>query len=271
MEYRRFELLVIGAAAVLVGGGFVASWPSGGASPTEIGAQLAILLVVAVAAHWGRKAGTLVALAASVTYLALRIPLIAGTSGGPAVLLVVSRIAGYLLLGIVGGEIFGRIKYVFAGRNNVGAIDEFSHVFSERFASHAVRQALARADRLGEPFGLVLITLDSRFSEDAGTEHRRTLVRSVANVIRDDVRVIDDVAHLHDGRFAVILPHTHLQSAQVVAARLAGAIGSAHGVQEQRVLTQCLATPDDQGALVAFCERLEEANDPARDYAPSGA
>lgn len=261
MNYRRFEWLIIGVTAALVVGAIAVSLPNGPINGIEIVAQLGIVVVVAAAAHWGRKVGTLVALAAAVVYLWIRLPLIASSLSGPAVMLVVSRIAGYLLLGIVGGEIFGRVKYVFARSHDSEAIDDFSHVFSQRFAAHAIRQALCRADRYAEPFSIVLVTLGPRFSHDVKPEHRRSLVRSVANVIRDDVRIVDDVAHLDDGRFAVILTHAGAGDARVVAARLAAAVVTAHGVDGSHVGTESLSAPEDRVAIEQLCSRIEPEGD----------
>ena len=265
MEYRRFEQLVIATTAGLVVLGVAASIPTGGATPTEIAAQLAIILVVAVAAHWGRKAGTLVALLTSCVYLALRIPIIANSLTGPAMLLVASRIAGYLLLGIVGGEVFGRVKYAFAGDADEDAIDEFSRVFSERFAARSIRQALSRLDRYEESFSIVLITLDGRAFSDPRADHVRHFVRSVANIIRDDVRIVDDVAHLDDGRFFVLLCRTSPTGAQVVADRLGKAISSGHGVDPESVRVERLSAPADGAVIEALRVRLEGAAVQERD------
>jgi GGDEF domain-containing protein len=263
MDYRRFERLIILVTVVLVVGAIAASIPSGGGTVIEVAAQIAIVAVVAAAAHWGRKAGTIWALVASIAYLAVRLPLIADGFSGPAILLVVSRIAGYLLLGIVGGEIFGRVKYRFALSMDSSSIDDFSRVYNERYAARAVRQALARVDRYTEPFSLVLLTLGAEFAGDGRTDHLRTLVRSVANVLRDDVRIIDDVAHLSDGRFAVLLPRTNARGAHSVASRLATAVGSAHGVNDGNVVSECLTAPEDSAAIEAFARQYEPAEDEA--------
>ena len=271
VEYRQFERLIIGVTAALVVGTIAVSLPRGGETAVEVAAQIAIVLVVAGASHWGRKGGTICALVASIAYLAASLPIIANNLTGPSVYLVVSRIAGYLLLGIVGGEIFGRVKYVFAGMRDAGTIDHFSRVFSERFAADAVRQALARADRYDEPFSLVFVTLEPQFTGNARTKRMRALVRSVANVIRDDVRIVDDVAHLADGRFVVLLPYTSATGARVVAARLVTAIGSAHGTDQAHVVTECLAAPENGAAIEAFRRQLGAPEVDALSYPGSGA
>ena len=261
MDYRQFERLVIGVTAALVIGAIAVSLPAEGGTAIEIGAQLAIVIIVAAASHWGRKTGTVCALVASIAYLAVRLPLIADSFSGPAVLLIASRLAGYLLIGIVGGEIFGRVKYLLAESEDGATIDDFSRVFNERFAARAVRQGLARVERYAEPFSVVLVTLSAEFARDGQTKHVRSMVRSVANVIRDDVRMVDDVAHLSDGRFVVLLPRTGSVGARIVAARLATEIGSAHGIDHTKVVAECLSAPDDSVAIEAFAKRLEPARD----------
>jgi GGDEF domain-containing protein len=256
MEYRQFERLIIGVTLIFVVGATAASWQTvtGLAVPIELAGQVGILLVLAVALHWGRKGGTAAALVASGLYLAIQAPHISsGTPSSAGVLLIVSRVAGYLLLGIVGGEIFGRIKYAFAESKDASSIDSFSRVYSERFAKRASQQALARAQRYGEPFSIVFVELEGYFASHSDTKQLKAMVRSVANVLRDDVRISDDVAYLKDGRFAVLLPHTSASSVGVVASRLAMTVGMAHGVKREHVVTQSWSTPDDTAAIEAFC------------------
>ncbi len=256
MEYSRFERLVVGATALLVLGTIAATAMSGATTVVEVVGQLAIVGVLAVAAHWGRKAGTLAALTACLLYVLMRLPLLSAGATGAASLLILSRVLGYCLIGIVGGEMFGRVKYLFAASHNSGVIDDWSRVYNQRFAAQALEQAIARHSRYGEPFSIVIVALAPSATGDHRAEQLRTRVRSVANFLRDDVRMVDDVARLDDGRFVVLLPHTAGAFAPIVASRLADGVRQALGLKEGGVTTTCLGADENVAALAEFAKNI---------------
>jgi GGDEF domain-containing protein len=270
MEYARFERLVVGVTAVLVLGTIAASSLSGGSSPVEVIAQLMIVVVLAVAAHWGRKAGTIAALSACLIYLVMQLPLLSQQAlSGAALLLVLSRIVGYCLVGIVGGEVFGRVKYLFAASKDSGVIDEWSRVYNQRYAAKALEQALARHERYQEPFSVVIVALAPDDTVEPKTGRLRARVRSVANFLRDDVRMVDDVARLDDGRFVVLLPHTAGAFAPIVASRLAEGVRQVLGVKEGGVTTTCLGADENSAALAEFAKNIG-ADEDVPEVEPAG-
>jgi GGDEF domain-containing protein len=248
MEYGRFERLVIGSTTVLVLLSVAVSIAGGVADTAEIIGQLAIIVVMVAAVHWGRRAGTFAALAACLVYLALRLPLIAAGLTPQALLLIVSRFAGYCLVGIVGGEIFARVKYL-SGSKDSNMIDDWSRVYNQRYAARAIEQAVARHKRYQEPFSAILVQLEPVLTGTQRPQKLRGLVRTVAAFIRDDVRMVDDVARLEDGRFVVLLPHTPGNAAPIVASRLTDGICRTLGVKDNCISTLCLGTDHDTAAL----------------------
>jgi GGDEF domain-containing protein len=261
MEYGRFERLVISSTTALVLLSIAVSIAGGGADKAEIIGQLAIIFVMVAAVHWGRRAGTFAALAACLVYLALRLPLIAAGLTPQALLLIVSRFAGYCLVGIVGGEIFSRVKYLFAGSNDSNMIDDWSRVYNQRYAARAIEQAVARHIRYQEPFSVILVQLEPVLTGTQRPQKLRGLVRTVASFIRDDVRMVDDVARLEDGRFVVLLPHTPGEAAPVVAGRLIEGICRTLGVKENCISTTCLGTESDTAALEELVASIVDAEE----------
>ncbi len=270
MEYGRFERLVIGSTATLVLLGLAASLAGGDVGTAEVVGQLAIVGVMTAAVHWGRRAGTFAALAACLVYLALQLPLVSSGLSAQELLLIVSRFAGYCLVGIVGGEIFSRVKYVFAGTQDSAVIDDWSRVYNQRYAARAIEQALARHERYREPFSTVLVHLEPVLTGTQRPHKLRGLVRTVANFIRDDVRLVDDVARLDDGRFIVLLPHTAGEAAPVVARRLEAGICKTLGVKESCVSTTCLGAERDTAALELLVAGLSDAEDEPVTQSASG-
>lgn len=263
MEYSRFERQVLAGTAVLVGLSIAVSWAGHLADLAEVVGQLAMIAVMAAAVHAGRRAGTIAALAACLAYLALRLPLISAGLSTQALLLIVSRLVGYCLVGIVGGESFARLKYIIVASKGSDVIDEWSRVYNQQYAARALDQAIQRSERYGEPFSAIVIRLEPTLTDRQDPRKRRGLVRSVASFLRDDVRLVDDVARLDDGRFVVLLPHTPAAAAPIVAKRLADGICAALGIERRAVTTTCLATGDDNAALRTFADGLHVEDEDA--------
>jgi PleD family two-component response regulator len=85
------------------------------------------------------------------------------------------------------------------------------------------------------------------------------LLRRTADRVRDDVRLVDDVGRLSDGRLVVMLPATQAEGARVVARRLAAVIGSSLDTDQDGVGTEVLAVDVDPDALERFACALEES------------
>ena len=193
MPYRRFEQLVIGLGALSILGTLALSMQQGNPGFIEIAAQLLLLGVLVVAVHGGRRAGALAALVASVLYMVLRIPVLSATAGVTleGVLFMAARIASFGLVGIVGGEVCGRIKYVFARFDDSNTIDDWSRVYNQHHATHSIEQARARYTRYGEPFSLIVLTLSSALTADMSqiTSGKRSAwwTRSAASTTADSL------------------------------------------------------------------------------------
>lgn len=271
MEYARFERLVIGGTLLLVLLTVAASIASGAADAAEIIGQLAIVGVMGAAVHWGRKAGTIAALAACLLYLVLRLPMLSAGMTPQAFPLVVSRLAGYCLIGIVGGEVFARVKYLCSGAAGYNVIDDWSRVYNQRYAARALEQAVVRHKRYREPFSMVIIRLEPVVTGSQKPEQLRGLVRRVASFLRDDVRMIDDVAHLDDGRFVVLLPHVPGTAAPAVADRLGTGISQTLGVQRSSVTATYLSAAEDTSALEQFAASIAYIEDEPIAQPASGA
>jgi len=269
MKYARFEQLILGVGGLAILGSMVLSLQSGGPGLVEIVAQLLLFGVLVVAVHWGRRAGMYAAIAASLIYIALRIPVLSSSENLTieGLIFMVARIAAFGLVGIVGGEVCSRIKYVFARFDDSNTIDDWSRVYNQRYASRAIEQARARYTRYGEPFSLVLITLTPAITGEMTPQRQRSLVRAVANYLRDDIRMVDEVGRLEDGRFVVLLPHTPKEGGEVVTARLASGVRQTVGAKPESVTAQCMGAAEDTVALGALNAELigDQALEPLTD------
>lgn len=262
MRYNRFEqiVLLVGAAAFL--GSLGIALVGGGTHASEIVAQVLLLLTLAVAVHWGARAGLIAAVAASAVYLAFWIPALPEGSVPPAALLVLaSRLVAFGLVGVVGGELCGRLKYTLAKVEGQSAVDDWSRVYNQRYVHGALVQAKGRFERYGEPVSLVELKLSSSLVAGMRAGRQRSLIRAVADGIRADVRMVDDVGRLDDGRFIVILPHTPPEGGRVVVERLAGMVRRTTGASADAVTLRCIGLPGDGPAFDGLLSAIAAADD----------
>lgn len=263
MKYSRFELLTIsvGAVAVL---GTVAFALQPRPDWIELVAQLLLLVVLAGAVHWGRKGGLVAALAATLVYIILRLPSITRVGLEAEVLeLVLIRTAAFGFIGIIGGEICGRIKYFFARLEDSLSIDEHSRVYNQRFVAQMLANSLASATRYGTRFSIAIVELAPSLMAELRPSRRQSLVRAVASHIRNDVRLIDDVGRLDDGRFVLVFPHTPKDGAQVAASRARTGVRDVLGAKDDSVTVAVYGSDEDAGTIGALVDSISTNVDQA--------
>lgn len=270
MDYARFERYLLVVGAVVITGTLAAGYAATRPDSVEVVAQLLLFVVLAAAVHWGRRGGLIAAIGASGIYVVLRIPLIA--TGAPlsaaVLLMLLSRIAAYGVVGIGGGELCGRARYFLARMEDSRALDDWSRVFNQRHASDALMRARGRFTRYGEPYSVIVVAIAPALFADLQPTRQRTLVRGIADHLRADVRMVDEVCRLEDGRFAILLPHTPAEGGAIVASRIAGGVQSALGARPESVVVRCLAMPDGDAELTAFERAIAPADE---DQEASGA
>ncbi len=264
MRYTRFEWLVIGVGGAAIAGSTLFSF---GAAPMiqEIVAQFLLFAVLAAAVHWGRKGGFYAALAASTIYLVLRIPLVLDeqTLYLDVAALLVLRVLSYGLVGILGGELCGRIKYVFARFEDSESIDEWSHVYNQRFTLRALDNVLGQYSRYETPFSVVIINISQRVLDGLQSAKQQSIVRGLANNLRNDIRLVDEIGRLDDGRFLIVLPQTPRDGGKVVADRLKQGSCRFLGAKDESISVTALGAPEDLARLTTFRDSLVQ--EPAED------
>ncbi len=112
-----------------------------------------------------------------------------------------------------------------------------------------------RYARYGEVFSVVLIA-QAPSHNDGGPTRQRAVVRTVANYLRGDVRMVDEVARLDDGRFLVILPHTRREGGRVVMRRLVEGVRHALDGEQDTVSARCLSAVEDEVELASLAATI---------------
>lgn len=257
MKYARFEelVLVLGGAVIL--GSLAISYASGPPEFAEVVAQFLMFAVLFAAVRYGRRGGLVMAIAASAIYLIMRADLLSSSSmNASAFLIIVSRLVAFGLIGVAGGEICGRIRYGMARLEGASALDEWSRVYNQRWAHRTLDAARARFNRYGEPFSVVSITISPSVLMGMSPSRQRTLVRGIADHIRADVRIVDEVSRLDDGRFVVLLPHTAKDGGGVVSNRLARGTASVLGSRPDSISAQLMGVPEDRDAIDQLIDQI---------------
>lgn len=260
MKYSFFERLVLAVGGGAILGSLLLSYRSQ-LVPEEIAAQLLLLGVLYSAVHWGRKGGFISALVASVAYIVMRIPLVLAQGGLSADVtsLVLVRVLSYGLVGIVGGELCGRLCYVIARLENSNSVDEWSQVYNQRFIARALEMAVGQFRRYQTPFCIVTLRIADTIFADLRATRQRSLVRATADHIRNDIRLVDEAGRLEDGTFLVVLPHTPLEGGRVVAERLRAGVCGVLGALDDSVTTRVMAAPEDAEELLALAATLAQS------------
>lgn len=259
MKYSHFEglALVLGTGAIIASI-FIA--PTAVPQAAEVTAQLLLIAVLAGALHWGRNGGFLAALLAIAIYVAMRVPLLQ-TQGlsTDVVTLLATRAVTYALVGVVGGELAARIKYLFARLSSDTLIDPHTGVYSARYAADAITSGLGQWQRYQTQYSVVVTTVDRGVYATLKPARSRQLLRQVADHVRNDIRMVDDVAAGDTGTFYVLLPRTDAAGAAVVAERLAIGLREMLGARDDAVSADVLSAEHDPQTLQHLAEVLNPA------------
>lgn len=268
MKYARLERLVLLLAGAAILGDLAISLSKGSLDAVEVLAEALLFGVLVCAVHFGLRVGSVAAIAAALAYVFLRLPQLSdGPLTPPELLGLAARIISFGVVGIVGGELSMRLRYSLTRMEGHVAIDDWSRVYNQRYVLSELEQGRLRHDRYGEPISVIVVTLAASLFTGFRPGRHRALVRGVADHIRGDVRMVDEVGRLEDGRFVVVLPHTPKEGGVVVRDRIASGVRSTLGARDESVEAACLSLPEDAQAFEALICSLKPDED--EDQLPS--
>ncbi len=195
------------------------------ADPVEIWAILLFLPIFLAVVLWRTVGGLVTAVLASGVYVALRLPAIEAVGFEQYAGVVVGRSAAYLVFGVVGGWAMSRLQRSLTKLDLYDQIDDLTGLFNARFLAQQIELELARAARYQTVFSVVVLDVPRQvFNDQSGRRRARTL-RTLGQQITGAIRTVDRGAHIDDGRhhrFALILPETPAEGAEVFAHRFRG-------------------------------------------------
>lgn len=140
---------------------------------------------------------------------------------GPLVQMAVT-LTGVFLLAYIGASVGREQRRARDAAIRLSTVDSLTGLFNRTYFFTALEREIARGDRSGRAFCLVMLDLDDlkavndRFGHIAGDQ----VLRSVADIVRGGVRKIDVAARYGGDEFVALLPETDPTGGWVVAEKV---------------------------------------------------
>ena len=179
------------------------------------------LIVGAGALLASPRAAVLLTLTAAAAYLAAGFVGSPDPATRPLVQLLVNM-TGLFLLAYIGASVGREHRRARDAAIRLSTTDSLTGLFNRSFFFTALDRELARADRSGRAFCLVMLDLDDlKAINDRGGHHAGDQVlRHVADVIRSRIRKIDVAARYGGDEFVALLPETDPTGGWVFAEKI---------------------------------------------------
>lgn len=145
--------------------------------------------------------------------------------------------------------------------------DGLTGLFNHRFFYNKMKEEIERARRYHKRVSLLLIDLDDfkHYNDHQGHLQGDDLLRTIGEIIRNNIRVTDFACRYGGEEFAVILPETDRQEAEVAAERIRRAIQEyAFPYEETQPLGDVTVTigggsyPDDSEELSDLIKKVDD-------------
>ncbi len=222
MGYARARQLLLGTGlAVLVITALVMYVRR--VDPVEVAATLLFIPVFLSFVFWDVRGGLIAGALAAGAYVLLRSPAIDAVGIDRFVGLIASRSIAYLVFGAIGGYADKQLEMSLNKLELFDQIDDATGLYNSRFFVETADLEMGRSDRYQSIFSISLVDIPADALYQLGRKQRDKVIREISRLLRDSVRTVDRVVHARDGnkhRFAIFLPETGVEGADIFTARL---------------------------------------------------
>lgn len=248
MEFKGFQrtMAFFGALLILISTALVAVSTR---NLQEIIGQLLFFLILFGALWYGKRGGIITATLSTAVYLSLHFPtfLSMGWAKGLEVVgpLILIRATIYLVAGALGGEIFFRIKRFMVETGKQEFVDRETKIFNSAYFGTLVNLEAKKFERYSTISSILVIKLDLDTMVAYMEEPKTPGMKYLADGLVGNVRLVDEVGRIEKNAFAVILPFTPREGAEVVAKRLVSITTSRVGYDDS-VTYEIISLPTDK-------------------------
>ncbi len=179
------------------------------------------LIVGAGALLVAPRVALILAILATAAYLAAGLLVNQAPTTGPLVQMLVN-LTGLYLLAYIGASVGREQRRARDAAIRMSTVDALTGLYNRTFFFSALEREIARGDRSGRAFCLVMLDLDDlksvndRFGHLAGDQ----VLRSVSDTIKSGVRKIDVAARYGGDEFVALLPETDPTGGWVLAEKI---------------------------------------------------
>ncbi len=140
---------------------------------------------------------------------------------GPVVQLLVN-LTGIFLLAYVGASVGREQRRARDAAIRLSTVDSLTGLFNRSFFFTGLERELARGDRSGRAFCLVMLDLDDlkTINDRSGHHAGDQVLRNVADIVRSRIRKIDVAARYGGDEFVILLPETDPTGGWVFAEKI---------------------------------------------------
>jgi GGDEF domain-containing protein len=224
----------------------------------EVVGTLLFIPVFLAFVYRGLVGGVAAGIAAALAYAAVRYPAIDAVGAGRFVGLMVSRSLAYLAFGAIGGWANQQLESSLTRLELYDQIDDYTGLFNARFFLQDTDLEMSRSRRYQTIFSLSIVEVPAAPLMPLSRRQRVAIRRELGRMLQDAVRTVDRPIHGFDGtthHFAVVLPETGSEGAQIFTNRLADRLAeymASKGVSitADQVVRRWITFPDDGEAVV---------------------
>jgi diguanylate cyclase (GGDEF)-like protein len=179
------------------------------------------LIVGAGALLVAPRIALILATLATAVYLATGLAVTPNPAPGPLVQMLVN-LTGLYLLAYIGASVGREQRRARDAAIRLSTIDSLTGLYNRTFFFSALEREIARGDRSGRAFCLVMLDLDDlktvndRYGHIAGDQ----VLRTVSDIVRNGVRKIDVAARYGGDEFVALLPETDPTGGWVLAEKI---------------------------------------------------
>ena len=249
LSYAQMRALLLAAGLLFLGITAAVSF----ARRVETVEVVAILLFIPIFiafVFWDWAGGVLAALAAIVVYFIMRADAIQAVGFDSFAGVLFSRSLAFLSFGLVGGVASRYVRGSLMKLDLYDHVDDVTGLYNSRYLLEVTDLEMSRARRYESLFSVGVVDIPVSTFSGVSRRRRTRVLREIGFGLKSSVRTVDRVVHASDAtryRFAVVLPETGAEGAQVFTRRLAERLGALLGIDA--ITSQAITFPGDDMQL----------------------